>query len=142
MNFNKSIIATFVASALATTALGVAANDNMPAKTYSVERSAQSQASNAVATASGMQNQYDAQLGKTTFQWAAKQATTPNMGSIAAEHQNAFAADFYMKQLTGLKAGKQTLAQPVLASVHDTGRGAKIAKYKQEVAGVEVFNRE
>jgi hypothetical protein len=142
MNFNKSIIATFVASALATTALGVAANDNMPAKTYSVERSAQSQASNAVATASGMQNQYDAQLGKTTFQWAAKQATTPNMGSISAEHQNAFAADFYMKQLTGLKAGKQTLAQPVLASVHDTGRGAKIAKYKQEVAGVEVFNRE
>jgi hypothetical protein len=139
MNFNKSIIATFVGAAIATTALGVAANDIMPAKTFSTERVAASKASNAVATASGMHNQYDAELGKTTFQWAAKQAATPSMGAISAEHQNAFAADFYLKQLTG---SKPSLAMPVLASIHDLGRGAKIAKYKQEVAGVEVFNRE
>ena len=142
MKFNKTIIATFVGSALATTALGVAANDNITDRSFSVERVAKVNANNAVATASGMHNQYDAQLGKTTFQWAAKQATSPNMGSISAEHQNAFAADFYLKQLTGLKSAKQSLAQPVLANIHDIGRGAKIAKYKQEVAGVEVFNRE
>jgi len=142
MKFNKTIIATFVGSALATTALGVAANDNITDRSFSVERVAKVNANNVVATASGMHNQYDAQLGKTTFQWAAKQTATPDMGSISAKHQNAYAADFYLKQLTGLKSAKQSLAQPVLANIHDIGRGAKIAKYKQEVAGVEVFNRE
>jgi len=148
MKFNKSIIATFVGTALATTALGVAAND-MPTKNYPVKNIAANHASSKMATASnnaatesGMRNQFDAQLGKTTFAWAGKNLATPDLGAIAAEHQLAFAADFYLNKLTGQSSQKSSLSQPVLASVHDLGRGAKIAKYKQEVAGVEVFNRE
>lgn len=148
MNMNKSLVASFVGAALSVTALGaVAANVNdvqnlkaptkvkLPVNTFAQKHTN-------IASASGMKNQYDAQLNKTTFQWAGKKATKPNVGAIAAEYQNTFAAEFYLKQLTGVKRANQSLAQPVLASIHDLGRGAKIAKYKQEVAGVEVFNRE
>lgn len=148
MNLNKSLVASFVGAALSVTALGsVAANVNgtqnltAPAKIkLPVNTFAQKQSS--LASVSGMSNQYDAQLGKTTFQWAAKASNKPNLGALAPEHQNVFAAEFYLKQLTGANKDSQSLAKPVLANFHDLGRGAKIAKYKQEVAGVEVFNRE
>jgi len=148
MNTKKTLVATFVGAALSVTALGSVAADinntqylNPPAKVKQpVNTLAQKQTN--VASASGMSNQYDAQLGKTTFAWAGKNVAKPDVGAISAEHQNAFAADFYLKQLTGNKRADQNLAKPVLANVHDLGRGAKIAKYKQEVVGVEVFNRE
>ena len=149
MKFNKSIIATFVGSALATTALGVVANDRMPTKNFPIEQVVGSKSgtkvaalNTQVATASGMQNQYDAELGKTTFQWAGKNIAAPDLGAISAENQLAFAADFYLNKLTGKSIKKSKISKPVLANVHDLGRGAKIAKYKQEIAGVEVFNRE
>jgi hypothetical protein len=146
MNFNKSLVASFVGAALSVTALGaVAANvnkiQNAPEKIKSSINTFAQQHTN-LTSASGMTNQYDAQLGKTTFQWASKNATAANVSIIAGEHQNEFAAQFYFNQLTGMKKANQSLAQPVLASVHDIGRGAKIAKYKQQVAGIEVFNRE
>lgn len=137
MNFNKSIIATFVGAAIASASMGAIASDtgaflNAPAPVVS----------NQVATISGMSNQFDAQLGTNTFQWASAKNSIPNMMAVSAEHQNAFAADFYLKQLTGLSESKPSLAMPILANIHDIGRGAKIAKYKQEIAGIEVFNRE
>jgi len=144
----KSLIASFVGAALSVTALGsVAANvtdvqsfkasgkTKLPVNTFAQKHTN-------LTSVSGMTNQYDAQLGKTTFQWASKNTTKPNVGAIAVEHQNAFAAEFYLKQLTGLNKTNQSLAKPVLANIHDLGRGVKIAKYKQEVAGVEVFNSE
>ena len=93
-------------------------------------------------TQSGMANQYDKQTGQATFQWASVNQAKPALGGIAAEEQLAFAADFYLNQLTGASTKKNSLVQPILASKHDIGRGAKIAKYKQELAGIEVFNRE
>lgn len=142
MKFNKTIIATFVSSALATTALGVAANDNMSAENFTVERVANANSNDTAVTASGMKNQYDAQLGKTTFQWANVKSKAPTIGAISAEHQVAHASEFYLNQLTGISTLKNSGIQAVLSSVHDKGVGAKIAKYKQEVNGVEVFNRE
>lgn len=142
MNFNKSIIASFVGAALATTALGVSASDGMPAKKFASDKIAQTNIDSALTTASGMSNQYDAALGKTTFQWANKNASSPDLGPIAAEHKISFAADFYLSKLTEFSSAKSSIAQPTLANIHDSGRGGIIAKYKQEVAGVEVFNRE
>ncbi|ARD44722.1 rhombosortase-dependent M36 family metallopeptidase [Colwellia sp. PAMC 21821] len=145
MSFKKTSIATFVGAALATGALSASASDINNAISYkSAENliaSTKKQYDNTV-TKSGMRNQFDAQLGQTTFQWAGKNTVLVNIGAISAEHQNTYAADFYLEQLTGLTSAKQSLAKPVLANIHDTGRGAKIAKYKQEIAGVEVFNRE
>lgn len=142
MNLNKSIVASVVAAALSATAMGsMAENYNVPAKIKSLTNTSTQNKTNSVSV-NGMANQFDAQLGKTTFQWAAKQVSAPNMGAIAAEHQNAFAADFYLKQLTGAYKTSESIGTPILSSMHDLGRGAKIAKYKQEVAGVEVFNRE
>ncbi|RTR40718.1 GlyGly-CTERM sorting domain-containing protein [Shewanella canadensis] len=95
-----------------------------------------------VATASGMSNQYDAQLGKTTFQWASKNQSVPSLGALSLENKVAYAADFHLGQLTGLSSSKKGITQPILVNTHDLGRGPIIAKYKQEVSGVEVFNRE
>jgi len=145
MNLNKSLVASFVAAALAVTAQGsVAANVNdarVPAKAkLPVNAFAQNHTN--LATASGMTNQFDSQLGKATFQWAGINAAKPDLGAISVEHQLEFSADFYLNQLTGNSSSKQSLVQSVLANTHELGRGAKIAKYKQEVAGIEVFNRE
>jgi hypothetical protein len=148
MKFTKTLVASFIGAALSTTAAAslaanfsdikhfdVSGNNTLPVNTLAKKYTAHD-------TASGMRNQFDTVLGKTTFQWANKNTTTLNISVISAEYQNEFAAEFYLKQLTGIKNAKQGLAKPVLASFHDLGRGAKIAKYKQEVAGVEVFNRE
>ncbi len=146
MNYKKTAVATFVGIALTTTALGAIAgsNDNVSKSFKSLANvlAAKKLAKSSVATASGMQNQYDAKLGTTTFQWAGKKVATPDLGAIASKHKVAFAADFYLKQLTGLSSTKTGVSNVLLANVHDLGRGAMIAKYKQEVAGVEVFNRE
>lgn len=142
MNLNKSIVASVVAAALSATSMGsMAENYNVPAKIKSSTNTSAQNQINSVSV-NGMANQYDEQLGKTTFQWAAKQVSTPNMGAVSAEHQNVYAADFYLKQLTGANKANKTIGTPILSNMHDLGRGAKIAKYKQEVAGVEVFNRE
>ena len=146
MNFKKSAVATFVGIALTTTALGAIAgstgNVSHSYKTIENVLAVKSQTKTDVATASGMKNQYDAQLGRTTFQWAGKKVATPDLGAVASKHQVAFAADFYLNKLTGLSSKKSGISNVVLANIHDLGRGARIAKYKQEVAGVEVFNRE
>jgi len=143
MTFKKTAIATFVGAALSTVALNAAAVDYNNVSSFKSAQNvlaAKKQAS--IQTASGMQNQFDAQLGKTTFSWAGKNVATPDLGAIAAEHKLAYAADFYLNQITGISANKSSLVQAKLANKHDIGRGALIAKYKQEVAGVEVFNRE
>ncbi len=148
MNLNKSLVASFVGAALSVTALGsVAANVNdaqnfnalatvkLPVNTF-----AQKQTN--LASVSGMTNQYDSQLDRTTFKWAGINNAKPDLGAVSVEHQLEFAADFYLNQLTGSSSAKRSLVEAVLTNTHDLGRGAKIAKYKQKVAGVEVFNRE
>ncbi len=148
MKMNKTRVANFIGAALSVTALsGVAANideaqyfDASATTKLPVNVLAQKQSN--VATVSGMKNQYDSQLGKTTFQWASKNQAKPNLSLIKSEHRVAAAADFYLNQLTGSSKSKLTSAQAVLKNIHDQKRGALVAKYKQEVAGVEIFNRE
>jgi hypothetical protein len=148
MNTKKSLVASFVGAALSVTALGsVAANVN-DVKNYKTSANMKlptntfAQAQGNKASVSGMTNQHDVQLDKTTFQWAGINAVKPDLGAISVEHQLEYAADFYLSRLTGHSPAKAGVSQTVLSSTHDLGRGAKIAKYKQEVAGVEVFNRE
>jgi len=151
MNFNKTAVATFVGVALTTMSFGaLASSTHNTSKTFNVANSHLS--ANAIAsqqkskiqtpTVSGMRNEFDKSLGKATFQWAGVNQAKPDMVAIAPEHQLAYAADFYLNKLQGVSVTKSSNIKPVLSVVHDLGRGAKVAKYKQEIAGIEVFNRE
>jgi hypothetical protein len=145
MRFNKSIVATFVAASLTTVTLSTVAASNSSSKNVLAAKQLIQQNKNVkdnVATINGMRNQFDNQLKQTTFQWADAKQARPNLTAIASEHQVSYAADFYLNRLTGLSSAKSGVAKPILAKTHNIGRGAVIAKYKQEVAGVEVFNRE
>ncbi|WP_206486467.1 rhombosortase-dependent M36 family metallopeptidase [Thalassotalea sp. G2M2-11] len=145
MKYNKTAIATFISVALGTASLGVAANgsQNEPSlKSVANVLSNNTVAKRQIATASGMDNHYDNQLGQYTFQWASKTQKKPNLSIVKAEHKAQAAADFYLNQLTGANKSKVASVQAVLANMHDQKRGALVAKYKQEVAGIEVFNRE
>ncbi|WP_159817731.1 hypothetical protein [Colwellia sp. 20A7] len=103
MNLNKSLVARFVSLALSTTTtVSLATTLSTPEKIKSPQNTLTQTYDNRVSI-SGMTNQFDAQLGKTTFQWATKKALKPNVSAIAPEHQNTFAADFYLNQLTGAK---------------------------------------
>ena len=99
-------------------------------------------------TKSGIKSQFDRALGKATFVWAPSSVSTPDISKVAPAEKAEKAANFYLNALTGIspKTGisPQELGESnaFLASMHDTGKGAKIAKYKQEVLGIEVFNRE
>ena len=112
MKFTKTLVASFIGAALSTTAAASLAanfsdikygnasgNNTLPVNTLAKKHATQD-------TVSGMRNQFDTELGKTTFQWANKKVTTPNTRVISAEHQNEFAAEFYLKQLTGIKNAK------------------------------------
>ncbi len=99
-------------------------------------------------TKSGIKSQFDSALGKATFVWAPSSVSSPDISKIAPAKRAETAANFYLNALTGFspKTGnspkKLMESSAVLASMHDTEKGAKIAKYKQEISGVEVFNRE
>ncbi|QSX37768.1 rhombosortase-dependent M36 family metallopeptidase [Shewanella sedimentimangrovi] len=93
------------------------------------------------ASISGMRDQFDARTGQATFQWAKTNQRTPSLGALDAKYKLAFAADFYLNQITGLSVEKQSALKPVLTNLHDQGRGGMIARYNQEFQGVEVFNR-
>ncbi|WP_306519158.1 rhombosortase-dependent M36 family metallopeptidase [Rheinheimera sp.] len=96
-----------------------------------------------VATVSGMAHQVDSQTGQTTFAWAPVNLSKPNLGAVAAEHQLEFAASFYLDAMTGaISKGQQSGMAPVLVHSHQSDDGVKIAKFRQELKGVEVFNKE
>ncbi len=93
-------------------------------------------------TASGLKSQYDSKMGKTTFAWAANNQDTPDMSAVAQEDRNAFAAEFYLQSLTGVNLNKSAVNKAKLVSLYDNQRGGIVAKYTQEIEGIEVFNRE
>lgn len=92
-------------------------------------------------TKTGLKSHFDAQLGKATFLWAPKSMAAPDFTGILPEQRAAHASDFYLNALLGSSALKGA-SQVKLANLHDEGKGTRIAKYKQEIMGVEVFNRE
>lgn len=138
----EEVVKTKLSIAISAALLSAAANaDNNTLSINQISNNLtnnqQTQAANSV---SGMKDQYDVQTGTATFQWAKSGQRTPDMGALDAKYKLAFAADFYLNQVTGLSTSKNTSLKPILASLHDTGRGAMIAKYQQEYQGVEVFN--
>lgn len=137
MIFKRSAIAICVGSIL----LSTTANANTLKNIENVVFKQQSNLSNK-STKSGMRNHFDSTLNRTTFAWASKSIVKPNLSAIAVEQQLAVAGNNYLNQLTGMSASKGGISSAVLAKTHNVGRGAQIAKYKQEYAGVEVFNRE
>lgn len=144
MSYKISAIASLVGCALASISVSAAANE-VGFSSYKNIENVLAKKVNApvrVATASGMSSQYDSKSGTATFQWAERDMITPDLGAVAIEHKLTTAADFYLSRLTGISSSKGSISKAVLSNTHDLGRGAKIAKYKQEVAGVEVFNRE
>lgn len=152
MKFQKSTIATVVGVAISTVSLGVAANSINSADAYNasaqsasklnVYASQQQKHVSSAVTVSGMKNQYDAKLGKTTFNWANVNQARPDMGAIAAEHRAEYAAEFYLNNIAGLSTSKLSSSRAVVRNIHDQGRGAIVAKYKQQVKGIDVFNSE
>lgn len=145
MNFNKSVVATFVGAAISSFTFGAAASESFSTSAIKPINNVLSKHNSKHVnspTKSGMVNQFDKTIGKNTFQWAAQNESVPNLGPVPANKKLAVAADFYLNKLTGFSSDKTGVTQAVLANVHDIGRGAKIAKYKQKVGGVDVFNRE
>ena len=94
------------------------------------------------ATVSGQKSIYDAQMGKATFLWQAIGQRKPDMDLIAPDNRNQYAADFYIETLTGISNRKATASSAVMVDLSEQKRGSISAKYKQQVNGVEVFNRE
>jgi hypothetical protein len=152
-HFRPSMIATMVASAL--TAGTIGAVNATPVNTQSLKPISHTNLSELPsfgntkqkalakqATASGMPSQYDAKLAKATFLWAGLNQTKPALDMIAFDQRNEYAANYYLNALTGISADKNASVKAVLRNMHDTERGAIVAKYKQEVNGIEVFNRE
>lgn len=93
-------------------------------------------------TISGHNSIFDAQLGKATFLWQAVGQAKPNMSVVLPEQRNAYAADYYLNALTGVSTAKRGIANAVLTDLSEQKLGSITAKYKQQVHGVEVFNRE
>ncbi|MCL1049910.1 rhombosortase-dependent M36 family metallopeptidase [Shewanella abyssi] len=102
----------------------------------------QSQATDSTSSISGMRDQYDSKTSQATFQWAKKGQLAPALGALAQKYKVATAADYYLNKVTGISTANKGAAKAVLTSMHDNGRGASIAKYSQEINGVEVFNHE
>ena len=138
--FKFSVLAVLVASAVTVSTLPVAANDQ---NDIQLKNQATVFASKDVATVSGMSNQVDSVSGQTTFAWAPVGVAVPNMSAVAPEHQLEFAAEHYLNVLTGaVSKGGLVGLKPTLVSSHMSEDGVKIAKFNQEFAGIEVFNKE
>jgi len=93
-------------------------------------------------TSTGMKSTFDDSLNRATFMWASQSQSMPSLTNIAPEQQDAVAAEYYLSNLTGVRINGSIKNRASLQNLHNQGRGAIVAKYKQEVYGVEVFNRE
>lgn len=154
--YRPTLLATLVSAALSATAANAAVettNNTLIApnnfdsasvtqRVFSSDALAQKQLAER-ATTSGMNSQFDAKLGKATFVWGGNTLRKPDLSLVAPEHRSEYAANFYLNQLTGFSAevaNEGNKAQ--LAYTHDLKRGAIVAKYRQQVQGIEVFNKE
>lgn len=151
-SFHPTMVASMVASAFAVSTLGTvtAAPANLNNFNASSQQAVSASTLSATAqralaqkpTRSGMPSHYDAQLGKATFVWQGISQSKPDMALIAPEQQNEYAANYYLNALTGVSIDKNASSRAVMASMHDLNKGPVIAKFKQELHGVEIFNRE
>ncbi|KAA1157488.1 peptidase [Pseudoalteromonas fuliginea] len=147
-NFKLTTVATIVAATLSAGQLTAAES----AQYFDVTANSQTQAIAPAAmqqralaertTVSGHRSIYDKQLGKATFLWQAVGQKAPNMSLIEPAKRNQYAADLYLESLTGISSQKSTISSAVMTDLHEQKRGSIVAKYKQQVHGIDVFNRE
>ena len=146
--FKVTAVATMVTTILASTQIQASEQTrffNAPSVSSYVKFNPQMTQQRALAerrTVSGHKSTFDAQLGKATFLWQAVGQAKPNMAVVLPEQRNAYAADFYLNALTGVSTAKKGAANAVLIDLTEQKLGSITAKYKQQVHGVEVFNRE
>lgn len=93
-------------------------------------------------TVSGMRSQFDDSLNRPTFIWASKSQAMPSFEGVEPESRDRVAAEFYLGNLTGVSTERSFKNKAVLSNLQRQKSGSLVAKYKQEVYGVEVFNRE
>lgn len=147
-SFKVSTVAAMVAATLSAgqlTAAESAQYFDVTAQSKSqtmVPAAVQQRALAARTTVSGHNSIFDAQMGKATFLWQAIGQAKPDMALIEPAMRNKYAADFYLESLTGVSSQKSTVVSAVLADLHQQKRGSITAKYRQQVHGIEVFNRE
>ncbi|WP_444995523.1 rhombosortase-dependent M36 family metallopeptidase [Aliikangiella sp. IMCC44359] len=137
LNIVSSLVTAVIASA-ATASVALASN-GVVAKLHPVTNAQTVERSQSI---NGMKSHFDQQLGQKTFQWASKNQSQPDLTGVLPENRVAAAAEFYLNSLIGVSANKSGLVSTSLKHVHDTGRGARIAKFKQEINGIEIFNKE
>ena len=93
-------------------------------------------------TLSGMSNQFDPVMGKTTFVWSGLDQKTPDLSQVQPSARAEHAAQFYLRSLAGISSGKSGVSEAVMASMHHAARGPLVARFRQEIKGIEVFNKE
>lgn len=151
--FRPTLVASFVSAALVTSTplyahsnatLSALPNYSAPSSSASISKLASTSQKRLAeqATRSGNKSHYDASLNRATFLWAGTNQRVPDMSLVQPELRNEYAASHYLNSITGLSTEKSALNRANMRYVHDLGRGAKIAKYQQEVQGIEVFNKE
>lgn len=138
--FKYSALAVMITSAIGASSLSVVASEY---KISNLKQSAQLSAAKQIPTVSGMKNQVEPTSGQTTFAWAPVGVAVPALSAVAPEHQLEFAATHYLNVLTGASAKSALVGlKPALVSSHLSDDGVKIAKFRQEYQGIEVFNKE
>jgi hypothetical protein len=90
----------------------------------------------------GLANHYDEELGKATFVWASGAIQKPDMSDIRPEMKAEYAANYYMSSTSDINIDKGSMNNANMVYMHDIGKGALVAKYRQEINGIEVFKRE
>lgn len=128
------------------------------AEKAAVTRNAKASASRATlaarqgASVRGYTAQVDKDLGAATFVWAdaTERALAPTQSSLAQRNlakqtgatADARARDFLKRNSRSLRVTRDGVESAELIDLHDTGRGPVIARYQQQVNGLEVFNRQ
>ena len=153
LNLKLTTVSAAVAAVLASTAVdAVPTNYTKLSNSSSVSKASSFNATShdadfqrelaARPTVSGIASQFDSEMGKATFVWAPKNLSAPSLSALEPEARAEFAADYYLSALTGVNRTKSTVNSANLVYMHDLGKGSRIAKYRQNILGVEVFNRE
>ncbi|WP_133407807.1 rhombosortase-dependent M36 family metallopeptidase [Parashewanella tropica] len=137
----KTKIALAISSALAFSAVN-AEQTEIITKEQVKTRSIQSHFKKNTNSKTGMPSQFDAEMKRTTFQWASIDDELPPIAPLDKQFRASAAADFYLNKLAGVTPAKSGLLNVSMVSMHNPEKGAKIAKYKQDILGVEIFNRE
>lgn len=100
----KTKLSIAISAALLSSA---AVADNNTLRIHQISNNlAKNQHSQSVTSVSGMKDQYDQETGEATFQWAKSDQRTPDMGALDSQYKLAFAADYYLNQVTGLSTSK------------------------------------